>query len=323
MTVTWTPLTSSWHEGQFDVSFSVPVGTTFKLYMDDVQKSLTRPLWIAEEFGDTSPYIFENTSGRRCERCGDLRASVDCRPGLTCFNYAEAVVEQGRHDEYFSEVPGCQGSPKEYGNSMGYAAGQGYCVRPRDVNILDWGKTGSTNSGFFSYPNETLKAGTTYRGDTLLQGMERYETVRFNRFTGTAGYTEWNPHDGHGWLAYEPEYAKLDRKLRAEYADGQTSLVKVQFATDYPSGISQAILEEYQIHTTHMKMPWSNSIITWVVEKGTNLALLQKHHAGFTAYASGDYGLDGSTTFDFGTLFEKVMSRENQNCETEIGRARV
>ena len=175
-----------------------------------------------------------------------------------CFSYGEAVVEEGRADEYFSIIPGCQGSPKEYGSSYGYAAGQGYCVRPRDTD-MDLARSGSANSGFYDYPPQTLQAGVTYRGDTLLQGLERYDAIRFIRYSGGSGYTGY-PHDGKGWLAYEPEYAKLNRKLRAEYSDGQTSLVKVVFANDYPSGISQAKLTEYQIVTTHMKMPWRNSV---------------------------------------------------------------
>lgn len=305
-------MTASWHEGRFDVSFAVPVGSTFELYAEDVFQALNQPLWIEKEFGTSPSIVSDLEHGERCQTCSDGKASVHCLGGLMCYNYAEAVIAENRPNDYFENIPGCVGTPP----ANRFTAGSGYCVRPRDTDPT-LGQSGSANSGYFAYPPRVLQSGTTYRGDTLLQGMERYDAIRFNRFSGTSGYTEFNPHDGQGWLAYEPEYALLNRRLRAKYSDGQSSLVRVQFSGSYPSGISEARLITNQIHTTHMKMPWNNLVITWAVPKGSNVARPQGHHSGFTAYPAGDYSPDGTTTFDFQTLFANVLGLES-SCEAVV-----
>ena len=120
---------------------------------------------------------------------------------------------------------------------------------------------------------ETVTPQTKYKADRVLRGLQRYHkvnTIRVRRRSDRSGYTKWNPYEGKGWLSYEPEYEKLNNKLRAFYDDGSSSLVQVVFANGDagPRGYSAASVQRNTVTLTYQGMPFDIWSTFWWHKKG-------------------------------------------------------
>jgi hypothetical protein len=110
-----------------------------------------------------------------------------------------------------------------------------------------------------------LRPNMQYKADWLLRGFERYDPFKVIRRTYGSGSTWMNPYDGKHWLAYAPEYEKLNNRLRAVYNDTRESLVEVRFKNNDKGvrGFTKAKLENGIVTLEYQKLPWGVHFVMW------------------------------------------------------------
>jgi hypothetical protein len=174
-------------------------------------------------------------------------------------------------------------------------------------------------TGAFILPN------MEYTADWLLRGFERYYPSKVLRRTGGLGSTDNNPYEGWGWLAYAPEYEKLNNRLRAVYNDTRESLVEVRFKNNDKGvrGFTKAKLENSIVTLEYQKLPWGVHFVMWRKPKSHTPYSLDTNSRSFnsplTPYdgypRNASYPLGGKQTLPFSTLLIGLGS-----CEYELSR---
>ena len=187
-----------------------------------------------------------------------------------------------------------------------------------------------SDDGLWSDPPPEFipSAGTVYKADALLRGLEKYDDVKMDRHTYTDGSTTRNPYDGYYWQAYSPEYLKLNGRLRAFWKDGTSAPVKVEIVEDTagdvdvgPLGIYNATLRRNVVTMYHQKMPWTVWFRTLWAPKDKSEEFVTPYtfknsHCCLKSYAvsmSQTYPLGGVSTYSFSDMFPTKIT-ESGGC---------
>jgi hypothetical protein len=134
-----------------------------------------------------------------------------------------------------------------------------------------------------------------------------------------------NPYDGKHWLAYAPEYEKINNRLRAVYSDTRESLVEVRFKNNDKGvrGFTKAKLENGIVTLEYQKLPWGIWFMVWRKPKSHTPYSLDTNDHSFKccltpySYYPSDksYPLGGNHTTPFSTLLTGLGS-----CEYELSK---
>lgn len=172
----------------------------------------------------------------------------------------------------------------------------GCAVTPSDYDLVDDPPAGID-----------LHAPKAFKADHLLRGLEKYDRVIADRHTYTAGYTMYNPYDGRYFLAYAPEFLKLQGRLRAFWDDGSSAPVHVAFEDGDvgPEGIFEASLRRGVVTMKHQKMPWSVWFSKYRVPKNKPKEFIAPHDSDTARDALDDHWADLRANHGFQTPYPR------------------